>query len=83
MWPSAFGWLLSVHSEPTVRFAHGLVMWVLLAFVIHHVYSSILIGAEEHSGMVASIITGNKKFTEEHLEAAEDQLPAETPLQSR
>jgi Ni/Fe-hydrogenase 1 B-type cytochrome subunit len=53
-----------------LRFTHGVVMWVILAFVIHHVYSAILIGAEERSGMVASIVTGNKKLTNEHLAAA-------------
>ena len=82
-WPGAFGWLLTLYGEPGVRFTHGVVMWVLLAFVIHHVYSSILIGAEEHSGMVAGIITGNKSFTEEHLPAADEHSPAETPQPSQ
>lgn len=66
------GWPLTVFSAPTLRLVHGVVMWVILAFVIHHVYSAILIDTEEHSGMVASIFTGNKTFTEEHLAAAEE-----------
>lgn len=66
------GWPLTVFSTPTLRFVHGVVMWMILAFTIHHVYSAILIDTEEHSSMVASIFTGNKTFTEEHLAAAEE-----------
>ena len=69
------GWPLTVFSAPTLRLVHGVVMWVILAFVIHHAYSAILIDTEEHSGMVASIFTGNKTFTEEHLAAAAGESP--------
>jgi Ni/Fe-hydrogenase 1 B-type cytochrome subunit len=56
----------------TLRFLHGVVMWVILAFLIHHVYSAVLIDTEDHSAMVASIFTGNKRLTKEYLAAAED-----------
>jgi Ni/Fe-hydrogenase 1 B-type cytochrome subunit len=59
-----------LETSTTLRFIHGVVMWVILAFFVHHVYSAILIGTEEHSGMVASIFTGNKKYTDEYLAAA-------------
>lgn len=64
------GWLMTASSASGLRFVHGVVMWVILAFVIHHVYSAILIGAEDHSGTVASIFTGNKKFTKEQFASA-------------
>jgi hypothetical protein len=67
-----FGWLVTAVGAATLRFAHGVVMWVILAFLIHHTYSVILIGTGEHTGTVASIVTGNKRFTEEYLTAAED-----------
>ena len=57
-------------TPATLRFTHGVVMWVILAFFVHHIYSAILIGAEERSAMVAGIVTGNKKLTDEHLAAA-------------
>lgn len=61
-------------ATPTaVRFVHGVVMWVILAFVVHHVYSAILIGTEDHSGVVASIFTGRKKVTGEQAGAAEEE----------
>jgi Ni/Fe-hydrogenase 1 B-type cytochrome subunit len=69
---AGFGWLVTVFSAATLRFAHGAVMWVILAFLVHHVYSAILIGTEEHTGMVARIVTGNKRFTEDYLTAAGD-----------
>jgi Ni/Fe-hydrogenase 1 B-type cytochrome subunit len=68
----AFGWLVTAVGETTLLFTHGVVMWVILAFLVHHVYSAILIGTEEHSGMAGSIVTGDKRFTEDYLRAAED-----------
>jgi Ni/Fe-hydrogenase 1 B-type cytochrome subunit len=68
----AFGWLVTAVGAARLLFAHGVVMWVILAFFVHHVYSAILIGTEEHTGMVASIVTGDKRFTEDYLTAAED-----------
>jgi Ni/Fe-hydrogenase 1 B-type cytochrome subunit len=63
---------VTVFGAAALRFAHGVVMWVILAFLVHHVYSAILIGTDEHSGMVASIVTGSKRFTEDYLTAAGD-----------
>jgi Ni/Fe-hydrogenase 1 B-type cytochrome subunit len=68
----AFGWLVTAVGAAALRFVHGVVMWVILAFLVHHVYSAILIGTEEHSGMVGSIVTGNKRLTEDYLTAAGD-----------
>jgi Ni/Fe-hydrogenase 1 B-type cytochrome subunit len=35
-------------------------MWLLLGFAVHHVYSSLLMDAEEKTGLVASIFSGYK-----------------------
>jgi hypothetical protein len=59
-----------------VRLAHDIIMWLFLAFTIHHVYSCILIDLEERSGLVSSIITGFKSLTRRQLAAA---AAAETP----
>jgi Ni/Fe-hydrogenase 1 B-type cytochrome subunit len=38
-------------------------MFAFLAFVVHHVYSAVLIDIEERSGLVGSIFSGYKYFT--------------------
>lgn len=42
------------------RFLHHLVMWFLIGFVFHHVWSSILMSVEEHNGTTDSIFSGYK-----------------------
>lgn len=42
------------------RFIHHGVMWLLLAFVVHHVYSAILTAAVEKNGEIDSIFSGYK-----------------------
>jgi Ni/Fe-hydrogenase 1 B-type cytochrome subunit len=44
----------------TARWVHHVVMWLLLGFAVHHVYSSILMDHVEKSGTVASIVSGYK-----------------------
>ncbi|HLC02744.1 MAG TPA: Ni/Fe-hydrogenase, b-type cytochrome subunit [Anaerolineales bacterium] len=59
-WPVAFGWILVMFGTQTVRLVHHLLMWVILAWVVHHVYSAILVDTEEKSGLISSIFTGYK-----------------------
>jgi len=59
-WPLAFGWILTVFGTQAVRLVHHLLMWVIIAFMIHHVYSAILVDTEEKSGLISSIFTGYK-----------------------
>ena len=54
-----------------MRLVHDIIMWLILAFVIHHVYTAILIDIQERSGLVSSIITGCKSLTRHQLEAAQ------------
>jgi Ni/Fe-hydrogenase, b-type cytochrome subunit len=42
------------------RWIHHAVMWLLLGFTVHHVYSSILTAAVEKTGTMDSIFTGYK-----------------------
>ena len=55
-----FGWIFSLLSLPGVRLAHHMIMWLLLGFAVHHVYSSLLMDAEEKNGLLGSIFTGYK-----------------------
>ena len=56
------GWLISLFGIQYVRETHFLIMFAFLAFMIHHVYSAVLIGLEERSGLMESIFTGYKFF---------------------
>ncbi len=57
----------------TARLIHHIAMWLLIAFVIHHVYSAVLTSAVEHNGTVESIISGNKFIDPKTLAEAADQ----------
>lgn len=59
-WRAAFGWILVVFGTQNVRLAHHLLMWVTIAWVVHHVYSAILVDTQERSGLISSMFTGYK-----------------------
>jgi len=61
-------WMLWFASYRTWRQVHFLIMFALLAFVIHHVYSALLIDIEERSGLVGGIFSGYKFFTRREIE---------------
>lgn len=69
-WPVAFGWINVVIGVPYVRLIHTIVMWLIIAFTIHHVYSAILIDIEERSGLLSSIVTGYKSLSARHIAEA-------------
>ena len=76
-WPAAFGWIIVTFGAQPVRLVHDLVMWLIIAFTIHHVYSAVLIDIEERSGLVSSIVTGSKSLTPSHIaEANAENDPA-------
>jgi len=56
------GWLPSFISVHYLREIHFLIMFAFGAFVIHHVYSAVLIGIEERSGLMGGIFSGYKFF---------------------
>ena len=64
----AGGWLVDVMGGiQNVRLAHHLVMWLTIGFVIHHVFSVILIDHEERSGITSSMVSGVKRLPKERL----------------
>ena len=44
----------------TARWIHHAIMWLLLGFAVHHVYSAILMASVEKNGTMDSIFTGYK-----------------------
>jgi Ni/Fe-hydrogenase 1 B-type cytochrome subunit len=42
------------------RWIHHVVMWLLLGFMLHHVYSAVLVAAIEKNGTIDSIVAGYK-----------------------
>jgi len=61
---SAVHWFASfaplVGGLQTARWIHHVVMWLLLGFAVHHVYSSILVAHVEKTGLLDSIFAGYK-----------------------
>ena len=58
---------------PTLRLLHFLLMFLYIAFAIHHVYSAVLFDIEEHNGELSCIITGYK------ANVLEGELPRDDP----
>jgi Ni/Fe-hydrogenase 1 B-type cytochrome subunit len=50
------------------RWIHHVVMWLLLGFAVHHVYSSVLMSTVESNATVESIFSGYKFVPREDLE---------------
>jgi len=71
LWQIVFGWIIVAFEVQPVRLVHDIIMWLFLAFTIHHLYSCILIDIEERCGLVSSIITGFKSLTRRQLVAAQ------------
>jgi Ni/Fe-hydrogenase 1 B-type cytochrome subunit len=67
---AGFGWVIVLFGAQLVRLVHFLIMFLLIAFTIHHVYSAVLIDIEEKSGLVSSMITGRKSLTARHVAEA-------------
>jgi Ni/Fe-hydrogenase 1 B-type cytochrome subunit len=53
------------------RWIHHVVMWLLLGFAVHHVYSSVLMTTVEANATMESIFSGNKFVSREDLEMSE------------
>jgi Ni/Fe-hydrogenase 1 B-type cytochrome subunit len=71
-WHVLFGWVSDIVGLQMVRLIHHLVMWALLAFMIHHVYSALLVDHTERNGLLGSIFTGYKFASKEELREARD-----------
>ncbi|HET7294435.1 MAG TPA: Ni/Fe-hydrogenase, b-type cytochrome subunit [Vicinamibacteria bacterium] len=63
-----FGFLLPLlGGAQTARFVHHIVMWMILAFAVHHVYSSVLMSQVEARGTIESMASGYKFVPREDL----------------
>ena len=63
-------WLPRVIDIQHIRLTHFCIMFAFFAFVIHHVYSAVLVSWEERNGLIESIFTGYKFVPRDEL--AED-----------
>lgn len=54
------GWLTGLLPLATIRFLHHLIMWLVWGFMVHHVYSALLVDRVERSGLLSSIFSGYK-----------------------
>ncbi|MBV8069846.1 MAG: Ni/Fe-hydrogenase, b-type cytochrome subunit [Acidobacteriaceae bacterium] len=64
---SFIGWLTLLINLQYLRMIHFGIMFLFGAFLIHHVYSAILISKEERSGLMDSIFTGYKYISPARL----------------
>ncbi|RME79104.1 MAG: Ni/Fe-hydrogenase, b-type cytochrome subunit [Chloroflexi bacterium] len=70
-WWTLTGWIFLFISNQYLRLIHHLVMWLLIAFALHHVYSAFLVDAEEANGLMSSIFSGWKFIVPEKEEEVE------------
>ena len=54
------GWEFILFSNQGIRMTHHMVMWLLVGFAIHHVYSAWLMDIKERGGVMSSIFSGYK-----------------------
>jgi Ni/Fe-hydrogenase 1 B-type cytochrome subunit len=72
-WATLFGWVPDVmFGVQGVRLIHHLLMWAILAFMIHHIYSALLVDHLERNGLMSSIFSGYKFVTRHEVIEARD-----------
>ena len=54
------GWIPQIIDIQYIRLIHYFVMFCFMAFMIHHVYSAILVSMEQKNGLMESIFSGWK-----------------------
>jgi Ni/Fe-hydrogenase 1 B-type cytochrome subunit len=62
-----FGWLNPLLGNQLLRQTHHIIMWLLIGFSIHHVYSAWLMDVKEKNGTLSSIFGGYKFIKPEDL----------------
>lgn len=73
LWAQLFGWVPTIFfGEQGMRFIHHLLMWVILAFAVQHVYSAVLVDHIERNGTLSSIFGGNKFVPRWRIQEARD-----------
>ncbi len=64
---AVFGWAANVFGIQYIRQVHFFLMYIFIAFAIHHVYSAVVVSIEEKNGLLESIVTGYKYIPEREL----------------
>jgi Ni/Fe-hydrogenase 1 B-type cytochrome subunit len=59
-WRVAFGWLLTLASNQTLRLVHHTLMWLFGLFAIVHLYMGVLEEIEEREFSISAIVSGVK-----------------------
>jgi Ni/Fe-hydrogenase 1 B-type cytochrome subunit len=75
-WWTLTSWVFRIVDNQSVRLIHHMIMWLLIAFAIHHVYSAFLVDAEEANGLMSSIFSGWKFICpgdEEFLQTSKEE----------
>lgn len=57
--------LYALFSNQGMRLTHHMVMWLLIGFAIHHIYSAWLMDVKERGGVMSSIFGGYKPVKRE------------------
>ena len=68
---AVIGWLPQLIDIQYLRLMHFLGMFAFFVFVVHHVYSAVLISWEERNALIESIFTGYKFVPRNELEKEE------------
>lgn len=71
-WATLFGWVPLLLGVQGVRLLHHMIMWLILAFMVHHVYSALLVDHVERNGLMSSIFSGFKFVTRREIDEARD-----------
>jgi len=66
-WDGIFNPILVGFGAQTLRLTHHVIMWLLIGFSIHHVYSGWLMDTKEKHGTLSSIFGGYKFIEPEDL----------------
>jgi Ni/Fe-hydrogenase 1 B-type cytochrome subunit len=68
-WVAVFGpWAWLFGGLQMTRWIHHIVMWLLLGFTLHHIYSAVLVAIIERNGTLDSIFSGYKWVPRRDLE---------------
>jgi Ni/Fe-hydrogenase 1 B-type cytochrome subunit len=62
------GWIPRIIDIQYVRLSHYFIMFLFMAFVIHHVYSALVVSLKLRNGLMESIFTGRKFIPRNVLE---------------
>jgi Ni/Fe-hydrogenase 1 B-type cytochrome subunit len=60
-----FGWITTIFSNQSLRLIHHSFMWLLIGFIINHVYSCWLMDIKERGGIISSMFSGYKSVEED------------------